>query len=320
MSNLTIAGYYIGTVPTLLVPFVFLLGFAIIAGVLLLPFTLFTIRTQTAGIVERWGRFLRVASPGLGWKLPIVDRLADTLELCLLELLVPVDTKTEDNVFVKLHFTVQYRIQGERVADAFYLLEDEESQIRSYVASAVRARVPRLSLKVVYEQDEEFAAGIREQLTHVMERYGYSIESVLLTGIEPDERVVASLNEIQAATNLRTAAAQTAEAKRVTLVKEAEAQAEARELAGKGIAAQRQRIIEGLEASVTSFADATKVDPEEVINLVMLTQYFDMLHALSTTGPSTILVPYSPGALSDFRQQMTEALLSVKPTAPEVPA
>jgi regulator of protease activity HflC (stomatin/prohibitin superfamily) len=282
-------------------------------GAIVLYNTLFIIQTQTAGIIERWGRLLRIAAPGLGFKIPIMDRLVDELMLCLLELKVQVSTKTEDNVFVDLHFTVQYRVEPDRVADAHYLLEDEEAQICSYVASAVRAKVPLLTLKTVYEQDDEFANSIRTQLEEVMKKYGYLIESVLLTHIAPDAKVVASLNEIQASTNLRQAALQKAEAARVTLVKQAEAEAEAKELSGKGIAAQRKRIIEGLEASVTSFADATKVNPEEVINLVMLTQYFDMLHALSSTGPSTILVPYSPGAMGDFKQQMTEALLAVRP-------
>lgn len=275
----------------------------------------FTVQTQTAAVIERFARFHRIAQPGLNWKMPYLERLAERVDLRLRGVDIKASTKTDDDVFVNLALTVQYRVMPEKVREAHYMLEDEKTQIVRFVLDSIRGKVPHLTLGALYKTQEEIASGVKTQLDEAMEKYGFKIEDVLLTTIAPDEKVQASLNEIQAATNLRTAAVQKAEAARITTVKQAEAEAEAKKLQGEGIAAQRAAIVNGLRETVQAFADATHINPEEVMNLVLLTQYFDTLAHIGTHGPTTILVPHSPGGLTDLKAQLREAMLPLEPVA-----
>ena len=100
---------------------------------------LFIVKQQSSAIVERFGRFLVVRRPGLHIKIPLVDKIAGRLSLRILQLDVIVETKTKDDVFVKLKVSVQYKVIEEKVFDAFYRLDFPQDQITSYVFDVVRA-------------------------------------------------------------------------------------------------------------------------------------------------------------------------------------
>jgi regulator of protease activity HflC (stomatin/prohibitin superfamily) len=283
------------------------MGLGVVA--LLVWKSVFAIQTQSAGIVERFHKFLYIAEPGLGFMIPFVDRVVDTLDLSLLQLSVDVSTKTKDNVFVNLSFRVQYRARADRIRDAFYLLEDEEDQIKAFVRDSVRSRIPQLTLEGLYEQNEQLTVQVKEQLDEVMEKYGWDITDALLTGIAPDAKVQSALNAVEEQRHLRMAEAERSEAGRIRVVAQAKADAEAKKLEGEGIAAQRKAIVDGLEASMKSF-EGTGVDPREALEIMMLTQYFDMLRSLGAHGVTTIMTPMNPGGLSSLRDEITTALLA----------
>ncbi len=291
---------------------------AIVVIVFLGVFAFFVVRQQTAAVVQRFGKFTRVAKPGLNLKVPLIDWVAGRVNLRVQQLDVCVETKTEDNVFVKVVVSVQYFVLPEKVFDAFYKLNEPEQQIMAFVFDVVRARVPRIKLDDVFEKKDEIADAVKSELAQVMDDFGYGIVKALVTDIDPDEKVKKSMNEINAAQRMRVAAAEKGEADRILRVKAAEAEAQSKALQGKGIADQRKAIVDGLRESVDGFQKSVPgTSAQDVMNLVLMTQYFDTLKDLGASSPTnTILIPHSPGHMADLAEQMRNAII----TANQVPS
>ncbi|HWO17365.1 MAG TPA: SPFH domain-containing protein [Kofleriaceae bacterium] len=296
----------------------------------LLSASLFTVEQRTVAVVQRFGKYVREAGPGIQMKVPFIDHIAGRVNLRVQQLDVGVETKTEDNVFVKMIVAVQYFVLPDRVYDAFYKLDDASRQIRSYVFDVVRAQVPKIKLDDVFEKKDDIAEAVKVELSHVMEGFGYGILKALVTDIEPDARVKEAMNEINAAQRMRVAANEKGEAERILKVKLAEGDAQSKALQGKGIADQRQAIVAGLRDSVDEFQRSVPgTTAKDVMNLVLMTQYFDMLKEIGASSRSNaILIPHSPGNLSALTDQIRNAMieadqLSARPAnghAPPAPA
>lgn len=294
-----------------LVPVV--LGLAVLA----LAFAaLFTVEQRTVAVVQRLGKFLREAGPGLHFKIPVLDRVIGRLNLRVQQLDVRIETKTEDNVFVQMVVAVQYFVLPEKVYDAFYKLDDATRQITSFVFDVVRARVPKIKLDDVFEKKDEIADIVKSELAQVMDGFGYGILKALVTDIEPDPRVKESMNEINAAQRLRVAATEKGEADRILKVKAAEGEAQSKALQGRGIADQRKAIVEGLRDSVDEFRKSVPgTTAKDVMNLVLMTQYFDMLKEIGASSrTNAILIPHSPGNLASLTEQMRSAMIEADQT------
>jgi regulator of protease activity HflC (stomatin/prohibitin superfamily) len=272
------------------------------------------VEQQKLVIVQRFGKFSRVLQPGLNFKIPVVELVAGTVNLRIRQLDVRVETKTEDNVFVFVIVSVQYFVDPKGVYEAFYKLQNPEQQITSFVFDVVRARVPRLKLDDLFEKKDEIAIAVKDEITQVMNDFGYIILKALITDIEPDSKVKASMNEINTAQRLRIAAVEKGEAERILKVKSAEAEAQSKALQGKGIADQRRAIVEGLRESVSEFQESVPgTSAHDVMNLVLMTQYFDTLKEIGASSTTnTILIPHSPGNLSDISDQMRNAMITAQ--------
>ncbi len=289
-----------------------LLLFALILFLAFGPF--FTVQQQSAAIVQRFGKFMRVALPGLNIKLPLIETVAGRINLRVQQLDVRVETKTEDNVFVHVVVSVQFAVLPDKVYEAFYRLSDPHTQMSAFIFDVVRARVPRQKLDDVFEKKDEIADAVKNELSHVMYDFGYGIVKALVTDIEPDRKVKEAMNEINAAQRLRLAATEKGEADRILKVKAAEAEAQSKALQGKGIADQRRAIVEGLRESVDEFQKSVPgTSAQDVMNLVLMTQYFDTLKEIGATSRSnTILIPHTPGNISDLSNQMRDAMISAE--------
>lgn len=285
-------------------------GVLVAMAVILLSMMFFTVEQQTAAVVQRFGKFVRVATSGLNVKVPLIDWVAGRMNLRVQQLNVKVETKTHDNVFVHVTVSVQFFVKPDRVGDAFYQLDDPDKQITAFVFDVVRAKVPTLALDKVFEEKDAIADAVREQLSVSMAQFGFDILKALVTDIEPDAKVKAAMNEINAAQRMREAASAQGDAEKILVVKKAEAEAESKALQGQGIANQRKAIINGLQESVDAFQRGVPgASASDVMALVMLTQYFDTLKDIGARGNShTVFVPSGPGGMSDLTQQMLAAL------------
>jgi regulator of protease activity HflC (stomatin/prohibitin superfamily) len=272
----------------------------------------FTVETSQVAIVQRLGKFARVAGPGLNWKTPWLELVVARLSMKVQQFDVEVETKTQDNVFVKIPVSIQYKVIPDGVEAAFYKLSDPVKQIESMVYNVVLGHVPKMKLDDAFLNQADIASDLRDNLDASMKEYGYSIVKVLISDIVPDPKVKAAMNDINAAQREREATVSRAETNKMLLVKQAEAEAESKRLQGEGIANQRRAIIAGLKDSVEDFAKAVVGStPQDVMQLVLMTQYFDTLKDIAANDhTNTILVPHTPNTLTDLIGQMRDAIVA----------
>lgn len=273
---------------------------------------IYQVSQQNAAIVERFGRYKKVGTPGLNLKIPFIDQIVATQNLKIQQTNVKVATKTKDNVFLEVMVSVQYRINDgkQNVANSYYKLESVIDQINAYVFDMVRAEIPKLTLDDAFEKKDEVAKNMKSELGESLNDFGYYIVKTLVTDIIVDDRIVQAMNEIVASEREKEAAIQKGETEKIMMVKKAEAEAESKKLQGQGTAEQRKAIIKGFQDSVQSFKDETGVDDtSQVMMMVLMTQYFDALKDVAQAESNTILIPHSPGVVNDISSQIRESVM-----------
>jgi regulator of protease activity HflC (stomatin/prohibitin superfamily) len=294
-------------------------GVLTIFGVIFVIFVLglvfssfFTVETAQVAIVQRLGKFARVAGPGLNWKTPFIETVVRRMSMKVQQFDVKVETKTQDNVFVQIPVSIQYKVIPDSVEAAFYKLTDPVKQIESMVYNVVLGHVPKMKLDDTFLNQAAIANDLRDSLDGSMKEYGYSIVKVLISDIVPDQKVKAAMNDINAAQREREATVSRAETNKLLLVKQAEAEAESKRLQGEGIANQRKAIISGLKDSVEDFAKTVPGStPQDVMQLVLMTQYFDTLKDIAANDrTNTVLIPHTPNTLTDLFSQIRNAVIT----------
>ncbi|WP_405400151.1 SPFH domain-containing protein [Maribacter sp. Asnod2-G09] len=279
------------------IPIAFLVIATILSGV-------FIVKQQTAVLIETFGKFTSVRQSGIQFKIPFVQRIAARIGLKIQQLDVIIETKTLDDVFVKLKVSVQYVVIKEKVYDAYYKLEYPHEQITSYVFDVVRAEVPKMKLDDVFVKKDDIAIAVKSELQEAMLDYGFDIIKTLVTDIDPDAQVKEAMNRINASERQKTAAQFEGDAARILIVEKAKAEAESKRLQGQGIADQRREIARGLEESV-EVLNKVGINSQEASALIVVTQHYDTLQSIGEeTNTNLILLPNSPQAGSDMLNNM----------------
>jgi len=264
------------------------------------------VKTKEVAVVEDLGQFRTLLQSGLHFIPFPISQVTGSLSLRIQQLDVVCETKTKDNVFIRVEVAVQYRVIPEAAYDAYYRLSDPRGQIQSYVFDVVRSTVPRMELDEAFASKDQVAGATMDQLQTVMKDYGYEILNTLVTDLSPDARVKASMNEINASKRLKEAASHKAEADKVQQVKAAEADAEARYLSGLGVARQRKAIVSGLQASISEFSEEVDgVTSKDVMDILLLTQYFD---TLKDVGASNMILEHEPASVNMLQAQVNRTL------------
>ena len=286
------------------------LGFLLVPIILLIISSFFIVKQQTIAILERFGKFQSLKKPGLHFKIPVLDKVAGKINLKIQQLDVMVETKTFDDVFVKMKVSVQFKILADSVYDAFYKLENPHDQITSYVFDTIRAEVPKMKLDDVFVKKDDIANAVRRELGEAMNEYGYGIVKALVTDIDPDVEVKVAMNRINTAERLKIAAEYEGEAERIRIVAKAKAEAESKRLQGQGIADQRREIAKGLEDSV-EILNKVGINSQEASALIVITQHYDTLQAVGeSTNSNLILLPNNPSAASNMLTDMTASFIA----------
>jgi regulator of protease activity HflC (stomatin/prohibitin superfamily) len=279
---------------------------AIVAVLFLFFSTVQMVKERTAIVVERLGKFNRILHPGLNFIVPFLDKTSKRINLKIQQMNVHIETKTKDNVFVKLQASVHVQVMSNRVKEAHYELDDPYGQISAFIFDVVRAEVPKLDLDDVFVRKDDIAIAVRKEISENMEKYGYRIVQTLITDIDPDSSVKESMNSINAARRNKEAVSEDAEGRKIAKIKDAEAEKESKRLQGEGVAEQRLAIIKGFADSVEDFSNTLKdVSPIEIMQFVLLTQHYDTIKDIGEKN-SSILVPYSPGTLKSLQEQIME--------------
>ena len=289
--------------------------FYIFISALILKGALYMVKQKNAVIIERLGKFNKVSKAGLHIKIPLIDSIAGKINLRVRELPVEVETKTKDDVFVKIVVSVQFYVIDtvDGIRDSFYELNNPEQQIQSYVFDSIRSEVPLMELDDVFAQKEKIAIAIKNELSDTMKQFGFDFIKALVTDIDPDAKVKQSMNEINAAKRMKEAAREEAAAAKIRVVAAAEADSESKRLAGEGIAKQRIAIANGLKESVeeVKLAMEDHVTSQDVMNMLFMTQHYETVSKLSENNTSTIFMPYSPDNVGDLQMQIQSSLIAV---------
>ena len=287
----------------------------IVIALFFLKGALYMVKQKHAVIIERLGKFNKVSKAGLHFKIPLIDSIAGNVNLRVRELPVEVETKTKDDVFVRIVVSVQFFVIAavEGIKDSFYELNNPEQQIQSYVFDSIRSEVPMMELDDVFAEKEKIALAVKTELSDTMRQFGFDFIKALVTDIDPDAKVKHSMNEINAAKRMKEAAKEEAEAAKIRVVAAAEADAESKRLAGEGIALQRIAIANGLKESVAEVKLAMEdhVTSQDVMNMLFMTQHYETVAKLSENNTSTIFMPYSPDNVGDLQMQIQSSLLAV---------
>eukprot|EP01006_Ploeotia_vitrea_P041306 TRINITY_DN66502_c6_g18_i1.p1 TRINITY_DN66502_c6_g18~~TRINITY_DN66502_c6_g18_i1.p1 ORF type:complete len:285 (+),score=47.79 TRINITY_DN66502_c6_g18_i1:48-902(+) len=278
----------------------------------------FTVPQQEVRILQTCGKFASVAYPGFHIRNPFTTQIVgDPISLRIMELCVRIETKTKDNVFVILVITIQYKVLQSQIYKAFYELTDPRQQLQSYVFNNVRAQIPHYELDKLFSAKDEIAKQLKDDLEHEMNQFGFSIVQSLITDIEPDALVKKAMNDINAAQRLRVAANDKAEAEKIGIVKAAEAEAESKRLSGVGLAEQRKAVVMGLHDSIRMFSEHSDISQMEVMELLLMNQYFDTLKEMTQHGKtSTVFVPHEAdgaGGNGQLRNAMIQARQGAAP-------
>jgi len=271
-------------------------------AVLLLLASVFTVKQQTAAVIETFGKFTSVRNSGIHLKIPVAQRITGRVNLRI--------QQTKDDVFVRTKISVQFQVVKNNVYDAFYKLENPHDQITSYVFDVVRAEVPKMKLDDVFERKDDIAIAVKRELNEAMSNYGYDIIKTLVTDIDPDMQVKEAMNRINAAEREKVAAEFEAEADRIKIVAKARAEAESKRLQGQGIADQRREIARGLEESV-DVLNNVGINSQEASALIVVTQHYDTLQSMGEqTNSNLILMPNSPQAGSNMLNDMIASFVA----------
>ena len=285
-------------------------------------------------VVQHLGKHSRLIGSGCHFLMCPLEAVpyGGLISLRLRQLDVDVSTKTKDNVTINVVVAVQYCVHkrspnpatGEQVDintdgneagaplfDAFYSLQDVGAQINNYVENVVRGAIPRMELDDVFAAKDTLNAAICGQLGERMKTFGYDIRQALVVSLEPDSRVATAMNEINAQARMREAANFMAEADKIKQVKAAEADARSKYLSGAGVARQRRAIVDGLRSTVTDFSDSVKgATSQDVMDVLLMTQYFDMLKVMGTTGAGgTMFLPHGPHSVHTLRKQLEHSFV-----------
>ncbi len=287
----------------------------IVVVVVVLFFSIFIVPQQNAYIIERLGKFNRFCTAGLHFRIPLIETIAAKVDLRTSQTEFSIDAKTRDNVTVTMEIAAQYRVstsngtssQESGIWRSFYMLSNPIGQMRSYLIDALRSAVPQYTLDEVFDRKDAIARDVNETVSELMVDYGYDVVSTLITSIGLPPDVERSMNSINSAQREKVAAQSLADAERIKVVTEAKAQAEAMEEAGRGIAAQRRAIADGIADSLAVIQESG-ISAAEANQLFVFTQWTDMMSEFAKSGrQSTVVLSSDFSKTSSMFEQMLVA-------------
>lgn len=259
-----------------------------------MPYFFKFIPTSCTGIKQTFGKFTGMLGSGLNFYIPIIQSIklvSNRLEQNTFNFQV----KTSDNVFTNLGIAVQHRIKPENSEKAFFSLDKPYGQINSYIENTIRAKVPKMELDELFQSQDTICHEVSATLKEKMEEYGFTIESTLITDIEPSKEVKDAMNQINASKRLKEAAQNNADADYITAIRKAEADKDRKRLQGEGISQQRCAILKGYEEGIDNMANKFGLSATDIINFVKVTQHLDTISEISKSpNTKTIFINHDP--------------------------
>lgn len=281
------------------------------------------VRQSDVAIIENCGRYDRLAAPGFHC-IKCCCETQHTISLRLQELDVTFESKTMDNVFVKVVVTVQFQVLPGAIDVAFYSMENPRFQISAYVRHFLRAEIPSHSIEELYLERDQIATQLKVHVDEKMDSYGYDIIAALMTELTPLKQVRDSLDRIVALRRLEIAAVDGAAAETLKRIRMAEANAESIKLSAQGIANQRSAIVAGLQQSIDDFQHVCpRISKQDILSMLLVTQYLDMLVVSAKKPPSNgsggdVLLMPNVSELPHLAADLMHQVIAARPSTERV--
>lgn len=268
---------------------------------------------NTVLVIEFLGRFSRVMTAGLNFKIPILERIAEKITLRQQNFALHGFYPSKDKVIVDISTNLIYAVspESESIKKYSYSLSNRSDSIGAIIENSLRTYIAKETHEGILEKKEELAMHIRTDVEKQFSDWGMSIYSFQITGVSFPETITRAMSEVVASEQLKKAAENKGEATKIQAVKEAEAQKETKRLQGEGIALERKAIAEGLKSSIqiVEGAGATKQSTSEIMSILILTQYLDTLKGIGAGSNSKVIFMDSNiNKTNDLTQQLIGAL------------
>ena len=259
------------------------------------------------GVIERCGRYNGDLSPGCHCIIPCIDNVTYKFDMKQQIVECKVDTKTKDNIFCVTKVVVYYSrmLDGQKLA---YGINNLYGSISSTVQDVVRPMLIDISYDEALRQKIDIGKQILDQLNiNLSNKSGIRFDNVNVTDIEPDKKVREAMNEIEIQNRLGLAAVHKSNALKMSRITEAEADAEAARLAGKGMADQRTEVMNGLIYSFDNMRKNIDIEPTKLMDVIVKTQELEALrHLADSKNTKCIFIPYTK---SDNTSENTKKLI-----------
>ena len=260
-------------------------------------------------IVELFGKYERTLNAGLNFLVPVLERVSVQVNLAVRNFLFELDAVSKDKVQVRLKSNLIYAVSVDKVVQYWYELSDAKQTIASFVENYVRSFVATQTHEELLEKREEISAYLVQHLNEKFMTWGIVIHGFQVMDIVFPSIITDAMSRVVASQRLREAAMNEAEATKVRVVKEAEAEKDSRILLGEGVAGERQAIIDGLKRSIDDMKGIDGLNTHEVMNLIVMSQYFDTVKAIGVSQNSKVLfMDPAPEGANNMLQQLSAAL------------
>ncbi len=260
-----------------------------------------TVQQGTIAVITVFGKYKRILTPGLSMKIPLIEKVYKKISIQNRSVELGFQAVTSDQANVNFTSMLLYAVinQGEEAIKnvAFKFVDDKnlmQALVRS-IEGSVRAFVSTKKQSEVLSLRRDIVEAVKEQLDVTLEEWGYHLIDLQINDITFDEEVMRSMAKIVASNNLKAAAENEGQALLITKTKAAEAEGnfikisanaekEAAQLRGQGIALFRQEVARGM-------AEAAKEMKESNLDtsLIMFSMWTEAVKNFAEQGKGNVI-------------------------------
>lgn len=249
------------------------------------------VQQNTVFVVEFLGKFNRIMTAGLNFKVPLFERVAEKVTLRQQNFALKNTYPSKDKVIVDISTNLIYAVEPteDGVKKYTYSLVSRSQSIGAIIENSLRTYVAKETHEGILEKKEELALHIRGDLEKQFSEWGMVIFSFQIMEVSFPPAITLAMSEVVASEQLKKAAEYKGDAIKIQAVKEAEAEKERKRLQGEGIALEREAIAKGLKESIEIVKNATGQNSREIMALLTLNQYLDTMKNLGDDGKAKVI-------------------------------
>jgi regulator of protease activity HflC (stomatin/prohibitin superfamily) len=270
--------------------------------ILMLVFTgLFTVNQGTIAVITRLGKYIGIRRPGLNFKVPFLDQVYKRVSIQNRSVELEFQAVTLDQANVYFKSMLLYSVQNEdeetirRVAFKFISDKDLMQALIRTVEGSIRAFVSTKKQAEVLNVRRDIVDNVKEQVDVALETWGYHLQDLQINDITFDEAIIMSMSKVVASNNLKAAAENEGQALLITKTKAAEAEGnaikiaaeaerQAAQLRGQGVALFREEVAKGMSQAATEMKQAN-LDT----NVILFSMWVEAIKNFAEYGKGNVI-------------------------------